>query len=136
MVDNVAPPILPSINIPTTPNIPRVTLDLPSAEIPRYIPMVVPPSDLDRPEGVKGDSEEKETKTEQPEIPKIEIPFINMEVPLPTAEVVTTATYAAVSAVAVTTLAQPFFDQIKKKIQKFLQGKIDKWKKNKKKKVS
>ena len=48
-----------------------------------------------------------------------------------------TATYAAVSAVAVTTLAQPFFDQIKKKLQKFLQGKVNKWKlKQKKKKDS
>ena len=45
-----------------------------------------------------------------------------------------TATYAAVAAVATTTLATPFFDQIKKKLQKFIQGKIDKWKENKKKK--
>jgi hypothetical protein len=52
---------------------------------------------------------------------------------MPTAEVVMTATYAAVSAVAVTTLAQPLFDQIKKKLQKFLQGKIDKWKNKSKK---
>jgi hypothetical protein len=45
-----------------------------------------------------------------------------------------TATYAAVSAVAVTTLAQPFFDQIKKKLTKFLQAKVNKWKENRKKK--
>ena len=53
-------------------------------------------------------------------------------VPLPTSEVIVAASYAAVSAVAVTTFAQPFFDTIKKKIQKFIQGKIDKWKKRKK----
>ena len=52
----------------------------------------------------------------------------------PTAEVVATATYAAVAAVATTTLATPFFDQIKKKLTKFLQGKINKWKENRKKK--
>ena len=37
------------------------------------------------------------------------------------------ATYAAVSAVAVTTFAQPFFNFIKKQIQKRLQKKVDKW---------
>ena len=58
--------------------------------------------------------------------------FINAEVPLPTADTVVVAGYAAVSAVAVTTFAQPFFDTIKKKLQKLLQGKIDKWKKRKK----
>ena len=39
------------------------------------------------------------------------------------------ATYAAVSAVAVTTFAQPLFNTIKKKLQKLIQGKVDKWKK-------
>ena len=68
--------------------------------------------------------------TEQP-APSINIPMINIDVPLPTTEVVVAASYAAVSAVAVTTFAQPFFDTIKKKLQKFIQGKIDKWKKRK-----
>ena len=57
--------------------------------------------------------------------------MINIDVPLPTTEVVVAASYAAVSAVAVTTFAQPFFDTIKKKLQKFIQGKVDKWKKKK-----
>jgi hypothetical protein len=55
--------------------------------------------------------------------------MVNIEMPLPTTEVVMTATYAAVSAVAVTTFAQPLFNFIKKQIQKRLQNKIDKWKK-------
>ena len=46
------------------------------------------------------------------------------------------ATYAAVSAVAVTTFAQPFFNTIKKKLQKTIQGKVDKWKQNQKRKTS
>ena len=37
--------------------------------------------------------------------------------------------HAAVSAVAVTTFAQPLFNFIKKQIQTRLQNKIDKWKK-------
>tara|TARA_R100001480_G_scaffold4053_2_gene10318 strand:- start:682 stop:978 length:297 start_codon:yes stop_codon:yes gene_type:complete len=89
--------------------------------------MVVPPSDLERPEGVKA-----EQKAEQPEPPSLQIPVIDIKMPLPTTEVVATATYAAVAAVATTTLATPFFDQIKKKLQKFIQGKIDKWKEKRK----
>ena len=104
----------------------------PTARIPNYTPMVIPPSDLEAPEGV-----EKETTEEQPVAPQVQIPVLDIKMPLPTAEVVATATYAAVAAVATTTLATPFFDQIKKKLQKFIQGKIDKWKqKRQKKKVS
>ena len=100
----------------------------PSARIPGYTPMVIPPSDLEAPEGV-----EKETKEETPPpAPKVQIPVLDIQMPLPTAEVVATATYAAVAAVATTTLATPFFDQIKKKLQKFIQGKVDKWKKKRK----
>jgi len=100
----------------------------PSARIPGYTPMVIPPSDLEAPEGV-----EAETTEETPVAPKVQIPVLDIQMPLPTAEVVATATYAAVAAVATTTLATPFFDQIKKKLQKFIQGKIDKWKEKKKK---
>ena len=101
----------------------------PTARIPGYTPMVIPPSDLEAPEGV-----ETETKEEAPAAPSVQLPVLDIQMPLPTAEVVATATYAAVAAVATTTLATPFFDQIKKKLQKFIQGKIDKWKENKKKK--
>ena len=100
----------------------------PTARIPGYKPMVIPPSDLEAPEGV-----EKETTEEPPPPPKVQLPVLDIQMPLPTAEVVATATYAAVAAVATTTLATPLFDQIKKKLQKFLQGKIDKWKQKSKK---
>ena len=97
----------------------------PTARIPGYTPMVIPPSDLEAPEGV-----EAEAKEETPAAPSVQLPVIDIQMPLPTAEVVATATYAAVAAVATTTLATPFFDQIKKKLQKFIQGKINKWKEN------
>ena len=103
----------------------------PTARIPGYTPMVIPPSDLEAPEGV-----ESEAKEEAPAAPKMQIPVLDIQMPLPTAEVVATATYAAVAAVATSTLATPLFDQIKKKLQKFLQGKIDKWKEKKKRKDS
>ena len=101
----------------------------PTARIPGYKPMVIPPSDLEAPEGV-----EAEAKEEAPAAPSVQLPVLDIQMPLPTAEVVATATYAAVAAVATTTLATPFFDQIKKKLQKFIQGKIDKWKQSKKNK--
>ena len=101
----------------------------PEARIPGYTPMVIPPSDLEAPKGV-----ETETKEEAPAAPSVQLPVLDIQMPLPTAEVVATATYAAVAAVATTTLATPFFDQIKKKLQKFIQGKIDKWKQKQQKK--
>jgi len=101
----------------------------PTARVPGYTPMVIPPSDLEAPEGVEAEATE-----EAPVAPSIQLPVIDIQMPLPTAEVVATATYAAVAAVATTTLATPLFDQIKKKLQKFLQGKIDKWKQQRKKK--
>ena len=122
-----------SIRLPTVPKeLPTMQIEFrpPEARIPGYKPMVIPPSDLEAPEGV-----EKETTEESPPpAPKMQIPVLDIQMPLPTAEVVATATYAAVAAVATTTLATPFFDQIKKKLTKFLQGKINKWKENRKKK--
>jgi len=122
---------LPTITIPEPIIIDTVSIPLPTAEVPSYKMIIVPPSDLERPEDTE------EIKTETPEPPKLEIPVIDIQLPLPTAEVVATATYAAVAAVATTTLATPFFDQIKKKLQKFIQGKIDKWKqkRNQKRKI-
>ena len=121
---------MPTINIPNAQTYETISIPLPTADVPSYKMIFVPPSDLERPEG----TEEIKTETETPDPPKLDIPVLDIQLPLPTAEVVATATYAAVAAVATTTLATPFFDQIKKKLQKFIQGKIDKWKQQKKKK--
>ena len=106
----------------------RIDFKPPTARMPRYTPMVIPPSDLEAPEGVEAEA------TEETVAPQMQIPVLNIEMPLPTTEVVATATYAAVAAVATTTLATPFFNKIKKQVQKFLQGKIDKWKQKQQKK--
>ena len=121
---------IPTPYLPKVPATPSIDFKPPSARIPSFPPIVVPPSDLEAPEGVKAEAK----ATETPVAPKIDIPIIDVQLPVPTAEVVATATYAAVAAVATTTLATPLFEQIKKKLQKFLQGKIDKWKENRKKK--
>ena len=121
---------VPAPNIPTPADIPAMEYKPPSAQIPYFPPIVIPPSDLEAPPGV----EAKPVEETQPIPPKLKIPVIDIQLPLPTAEIVMTATYAAVAAVATTTLATPFFDQIKKKLTKFLQGKVNKWKENRKKK--
>ena len=96
--------------------------------MPYYIPMVVPPSDLRDPEGAKP----VETK-EVPPAPRLNLPPLP-PIPIPSTEVLVTAAAAAVTAVAATTFTQPIIEQIKKRLQKFLQGKINKWKQNRQKK--
>ena len=132
---------IPSINLgraklPKALDMPGIPLEPPTAEMPVFPPVVVPPSNLVAPKGVEIEEVPEETEDEetaQMEQPTLRVPVIKIDLPLPTAEVVATATYAAVAAVATTTLATPFFDKIKKQIQKFLQKKVDKWKENRKK---
>ena len=109
---------------------PSIPLKQPSAEMPVFPPVVIPPSNLVAPAGVTLDEApaEKEEETATTEQPTLRVPVVKIDLPLPSAEVVATATYAAVAAVATTTLATPLFDKIKKQIQKFLQKKVDKWK--------
>ena len=124
---------IPSAKLPKALNIPQMYLKQPTADVPAFRPIVIPPADLERPEGTQK-AEEKEEKTEQPPPPKLKIPVIDIDLPIPTVEVVAVASYAAVSAVVVTTFAEPVSKGIKKKVQKFLQGKVNKWKENRKKK--
>ena len=115
----------PSIKLPSVPPIPRMTLKVPTARVPRYQPIVVPPTDLESPEGVKAE----ETRTETPAPRKLDIPIIDIEFPLPEPVVVVTAITTAIVAVATTSITSSLFEPIKKKVQKFLQGKVDAWKK-------
>ena len=123
---------IPRANLPKALDIPQLYFKPPTANVPSYKPIVVPPSDLERPAETKAE-DSKEEKTEQPTPPKLTIPVIDIQLPLPTVEVVAVASYAAVSAVVVTTFAEPVSKSIKKKVQKFLQGKVNKWKENQKK---
>ena len=122
---------LPTPNLPKALYIPQLYLKQPSARIPSYKPMVIPPADLERPE--ETESTEKE-KTEQPEPPTLKIPVIDIKMPIPETAVVVTAVTTAVIAVTTTTITQSLFEPIKKKVQKQLQAKVNKWKENRKKK--
>ena len=130
---------IPSIkpNLPRALDMPSIPLKQPTAEMPVFPPIIIPPQNLKAPKGVELEEVPEETEDEetaQTEQPSLRVPVVKIDLPLPTAEVVATATYAAVAAVATTTLATPFFDKIKKQIQKFLQKKVDKWKENRQKK--
>ena len=118
---------IPSIDLPSPFTIQTVEIPLPTADVPSYQPLVVPPSDLRRPEGTQ------EVKTEENPPPKIHFPPLP-SIPLPSQEVLVAASVTAVTAVAATTVTQPIFKALKERIQKFLQGKINKWKQNRQKK--
>ena len=119
---------VPTITLPDAVKIKTVEIPLPTADVPSYTPMVVPPSDL-------RDQEAKPVKTEEKiEPPTLKIPFIKQPVPQPSPEVIVTAVATAVTAVVATTATQPIIEWIRKKVQKFLQDKIAKWRKNRKNK--
>ena len=113
-----------SIDLPPAVEIETISIPLPTADVPSYIPMVVPPSDL-------RDQEAKPVKTEEKVEPAtLKIPFIPQPIPRPSTEVIVVAATTAITAVAATTLTQPLIEWIRKKVQKFLQDKITKWRKN------
>ena len=137
------PPIFPSINLPTQilpnpPILPKPILEIPRAQAPTYMPMIAPPEELRPPVGVPKEGEEevtedKKTQTKQenplPEVRRVNIPWTDIEIPVPKEEIVATAaTTAAVSVVATLTatslfnylvkIFKPVFMQAVKRIQK------------------
>ena len=120
---------IPRADLPKPLDIPQMYFRPPTADVPAYKPMIVPPADLERPEEV-----EAEETTEQPEPPSLKIPVLDIQMPIPETAVVVTAVTTAVVAVATTTVTQSLFEPIKKKVQKQLQAKVNKWKENRKKK--
>jgi hypothetical protein len=103
--------------------LPPLDFKPPTAGIPSYKPIVIPPSDLEAPPDVK------EETTEEVAQPSLKIPVIDIQMPVPEPAVVVTAVTTAVVAVATTSVTSSLFEPIKKKVQKFLQKKVDTWKK-------
>ena len=120
---------LPNPNLPKVLDIPQIYFRPPTPDVPAYKPIFVPPSDLEAPEDV-----EKEETSEQPEPPSLKIPVLDIKMPIPETAVVVTAVTTAVVAVATTSITQTLFEPIKKKVQKQLQAKVNKWKENRQKK--
>ena len=118
---------LPTPNLPKALDIPQIYFRPPTADVPAYKPMIIPPADLERPE----ETEAEET-TEEPVAPTLKIPVLDIQMPIPETAVVITAVTTAVVAVATTSVTQTLFEPIKKKVQKQLQAKVNKWKENRK----
>lgn len=123
----IAPiPNFPYLELPEAPELPGPILEVPEADLPSYKPLVVPPSALRPPPGIKGidsnsyDEAPKDTKPEAtpatpvtpyvpPEAQIIEVPFTDIEVPMPTTTIMTTAATTAFISVAATLIGQSLF---------------------------
>ena len=108
------PPVLPSLRLPEPLVLPRPVLDVPRADLPSYKPLVVPPSDLRAPPGVKGTTQSDKEKPKPPtppipEIPTVRVPYTEVDVPVPDGIVLTTAATTAVVSVAATLTATSMF---------------------------
>ena len=96
---------IPTIVIPIPKKIETISIPLPTADVPSYTPMVVPPSDLESPEGVEAEaSDEPETG-----IRRVDIPFTDFKMPVPENEILVTAGTTAVVSVAATLTATAAF---------------------------
>ena len=96
---------IPSILIPSIEKIETISIPLPTADVPSYVPLVVPPSDLREPDGVQAEaSEDVDTG-----IRNVNIPIIDFDVPLPENEILITASTTAVVSVAATLTATAAF---------------------------
>ena len=96
---------IPTIVIPPIQQIETISIPLPTADVPSYIPMVVPPSDLETPEGVQAEA------SDEPEqgLRKVDIPFTDFKMPVPENEILVTAGTTAVVSVAATLTATAAF---------------------------
>ena len=118
------PPELPSLLLPEAFQLPIPILEVPTADLPSYKPLVVPPNTLRPPPGIEGinsdpESEEEDSNTNtsstttKPNIPPeaqiIQVPFTDIEVPMPTTTIMTTAATTAFISVAATLAATSLF---------------------------
>ena len=95
----------PVLDIPLVEDYETISIPLPTGDVPFYIPLVVPPSDLEAPEGVEAEArEEPETG-----LRKVDIPFTDFKMPVPENEILVTAGTTAVVSVAATLTATAAF---------------------------
>lgn len=128
---------------------PTAVLEVPRGLLPSYKPLVVPPSTLRPPPGIQGSNAEEEEqekeakkpapKPKTPKIPKppkevqmVEVPFTDVEIPMPSTEIMTAAATTAVISVAATLTATSIFKylvMVMKPVVKTTWNKITKKKK-------
>jgi len=103
---------------------PAPVLEVPRAQLPSYKPLVVPPSDLRPPPGIQGPETSEEEPEKEPTKPKpqvkvppkppkevqmVDVPFTDVEIPMPSTEIMTAAATTAVISVAATLTATSIF---------------------------
>ena len=130
------PPILPSLKLPpqvlpSVPDLPRPNLDVPTADLPSFKPMLVPSGALRGPTGREEDEEDNEPTAA--EVQRVNVPFTDITIPIPQEEIMVTAATTAFISVAATLTAtslfkhcvkvfKPIIMQLAKRIQKKLNG--------------
>ena len=121
----------PIIELPNSIPLTTISIPLPTADVPSYTPMVVPPSDLQAEEEPEGSASEE---PESPGMRKVDIQFTNKQMPVPETEILVTATTTAVVSVAATLTATAAFKYVVTAMKPILKTT---WKKlSQKKKVS
>jgi len=123
------PPVFPSITLPEPLQLPVPVLEVPRADLPSYTPLVVPPSDLRPPPGIEAKPAREQSEQAQPkpaaiptptpppmsQIPEVqtfEIPGTDVELPVPSGEVLVTAATTAFVSVAATLTATSLFKHL------------------------
>ena len=96
---------IPILVLPPIEEYETISIPLPHADVPFYAPLVVPPSDLEAPEGVEAEA------SDEPEqgLRKVDIPFTDFKMPVPENEILVTAGATAVVSVAATLTATAAF---------------------------
>ena len=143
-MDLGAPPVLPVLSLPEPPLLPRPVLEVPRATLPTYKPLVVPPADLRPPPGVKGTtpSEQKKVKPKPPppkppvtppppsQVRYVDVPGTDITVPLPSNEILATATTTATVSVAATLTATAIFKRTVSVLKPLIKKLLTRKKKN------
>ena len=96
---------LPILELPLPQKIETISIPLPTADVPSYVPLVVPPSDLEAPEGVQAEAKDEPEQG----LRKVDIPFTDFKLPVPENEILVTAGTTAVVSVAATLTATAAF---------------------------
>tara|TARA_B100000475_G_scaffold145030_1_gene107083 strand:+ start:1293 stop:1691 length:399 start_codon:yes stop_codon:yes gene_type:complete len=104
---------LPVLYLPDAYDFPSFEFELPIGDIPQYTPLVVPPSDLRAPAGVKSkieaESEQGTAANPTAGIKQVDIPIIKVKIPVPESAILITAGTTAVISVAATLTATAVF---------------------------
>ena len=97
--------LFPTLVIPGIKKYETISIPLPTADVPSYVPLVVPPSDLEAPEGVEAEAKDEPEQG----LRKVDIPFTDFKIPVPENEILVTAGTTAVVSVAATLTATAAF---------------------------